>query len=89
MPFDEKAIGGHATVERAGGDAVEIGDVAARDGAETIDIEVGVFGFERVESPLDETNAAAKGVLALESLSWRPIRRSRWEGRTAAMWEWR
>ena len=65
MPFDKEAIGGHAAMEWAGGDAVEIGNVASRDGAETIDIEVRVFGFERVEGPLDETNAAAKGVLAL------------------------
>jgi hypothetical protein len=68
VPFGEETIGGHAAVERAGGDAVEIGDIAAGDGAETIDVEVGVFGFERVEGPLDETKAAAKGVFALREL---------------------
>ena len=65
MPFDEEAIGGHAAVERAGGDAIEIGDVAAADGAETIDVKMSVFCFERIEGPLDETNAAAECVFAL------------------------
>ena len=66
MPLDEEAIGGHAAMKRAGGDAIEIGDVAAADGAETVDVEVGVFGFEGIEGPLDETNAATEGVFALE-----------------------
>jgi len=66
MPFDQKAIGGDAAVERAGGDAVETGDVAAADGAETIEIEMGVFGFEGIESPFDKTDAAAESVFALE-----------------------
>ena len=47
MPFDEETVGGQAAMQRAGGDAVEIGDVAAGDGAETIEIEMSVFGFER------------------------------------------
>jgi len=65
MPFDEEAVRGHAAMERAGGDAVEVGNVAARDGAESVEIEVGVFGFERVEGPLDEADVAPKGVFAL------------------------
>jgi|SRR5271169_4045353 len=68
MPFDEEAIGGHAAMERAGGDAVKIGDVMAADGAETIEIKVRVLGFERVESPLDKTDATSEGVFALEEL---------------------
>ena len=66
MPFDEEAIGGDAAVKRAGGDAVEIGNVAAADGAEAIDIEMSVFGFKRVEGPFDQANAAAESVFALE-----------------------
>ena len=66
MPFDEEAVRGHATVEGTGGDAIEIGDVAAADGAEAIDIEMGIFGFEGIEGPLDETNAAAECVFALK-----------------------
>lgn len=66
VPFDEEAIGGKAAVERAGGDAVEIGDVAAADGAETIEIEMSVFGFEGIEGPFDEADVATEGVFALE-----------------------
>jgi hypothetical protein len=66
MPFDEETVRGHAAVERAGGDAVEIGDVTAADGAETIDIEMSIFCFEGIEGPLNETNAAPEGVFTLE-----------------------
>jgi len=66
MPFDQETVGGHAAMEGAGGDAVEIGDVTARNGAKTVEVEMGVFCFEWIESPFDETNAAAEGVLALE-----------------------
>ena len=68
MPFREETIGGNAAVERAGGNAVEIGDVAAADGAETVEVEMRVFGFEGIEGPFDETDAAADGVFALEKL---------------------
>jgi len=53
MPFDEEAVGWHAAMQRAGGDPVKIGNVAAGDGAEAIEIEVSVFCFERVEGPFD------------------------------------
>jgi hypothetical protein len=66
MPFNEEAVGGKAAVERAGGDAVEIGDVTAGDGAEAIEIEVGVFCFEGIEGPFDEADVATEGVFALE-----------------------
>lgn len=66
MPFRKEAIGGEAAVEWAGGDAVETRDVAAGDGAETIEIEMSVFDFQGIESPFDETDAAAEGVFALE-----------------------
>ena len=65
MPFDEEAVGGHAAMERAGGDAVKIGNVAAGEGAQTIEVEVGIFGFERIKGPFDETNAASEGVFTL------------------------
>lgn len=68
MPLDEETIGGDTAVERAGSDAVEIGEVVAGDGAETVDVEVCVFGFERIEGPLDEANAAEKSVFALKEL---------------------
>jgi hypothetical protein len=68
MPLGEKAIGGQAAMERAGGDAVEIGDVIATDGAEPIEIEMSVLGFERIKSPFDEANAATEGVFALKEL---------------------
>ena len=66
MPFDEETIGGHAAVKRTGGDAVEIGDVSAGEGAETIEIKVSVFGFDGVESPFNETDAATECVFALK-----------------------
>jgi hypothetical protein len=68
VPFDEEAIRGHVAMERAGGDAVEIRDVFAGDGAETIDVEVGVFGFEGIEGPFDEADVAAKSVFTLKKL---------------------
>jgi hypothetical protein len=66
MPFGEEAIGGKAAVKRAGGDAVETGDVAAGNGAEAIEIEMSVLNFKGIESPFDETDAAAEGVIPLE-----------------------
>ena len=66
LPVNEQTIGGQAAMEGAGGDTIKIGNVAAGDGAETIEIEMGVASFERVESPLDVTNAAMEGFFALE-----------------------
>jgi hypothetical protein len=66
MPLGEETIGGEAAVERAGGDAVEVRDVAAADGPEAIEIEMRVFCFERIEGPFDETDVAAEGVIALK-----------------------
>ena len=63
LPLGEEAIGGQAAMEWAGGDAVEIGNVTAGDGAETIEIEMGVASFEGIEGPLDETNVATRGLL--------------------------
>lgn len=68
VPFDEEAVGRHVAMERAGSDAVEIGNVFAGDGAEAIDVEVGVFGFERIEGPFDETDVAAESIFALKKL---------------------
>ena len=68
MPFDEEAIGGQAAVQWARGDAIEVWNVAAADGAEAVDVEVSVFCFEGIEGPFDEANAAAESVLALEEL---------------------
>jgi len=65
MPFDEKTVSGHASVKRTGGDAVEIGDVTAGDGAKAVDVEVRVLCFERVEGPLDEMDTSTKGVFPL------------------------
>ena len=52
-------------MKRAGGDAVKIRNVAAGDAAQTIEIEMSIFCFERIESPFDETNVAAKSVFTL------------------------
>jgi len=66
LPFGEETVGGQVVVERAGGDAIEIGDVGANDGAESIEVEVRVADFEGIEGPLDETDAAGEGFFALE-----------------------
>ncbi len=66
MPFSEKAVGGNAAMERAGGNAVEIGNVFAGESAETIEIEMGVAGFEGVEGPFDKADVAPEGFFALE-----------------------
>jgi len=55
-------------MKRAAGDAVEIRNVAAGNGAEPVDVEVRVLGFERIESPLDQSNIAAERVVALREL---------------------
>ena len=68
MPFDEQAVGGQAAVQWARGDAIEVCNVAAADGAEAVDVEVSVFCFERIEGPFDEANAAAESVFALKEL---------------------
>ena len=66
VPFDKETIGGEATVEGAAGDTVEIGNEMAGDGAESVEIEMGVASLERVEGPFDETNAARERFVALE-----------------------
>ena len=67
-PLGDAAVGGEAGVEFARGIAVLIEDVAADDGAEAFDVEVGVLGFEGVEGPLDEVDAGGEGEFALAEL---------------------
>ena len=67
-PFGDAAIGRQAAVQRAGGDAVLIADVAAHDRAQPLDVEIGVLEFERIEGPLDQFDAARERVLALAQL---------------------
>ena len=66
VPFDEKAIGGQATMERAGGNPVKIGDVTAGNGAKAIYVEMCVLGFEWVEGPLDEAEATPESIVPLK-----------------------
>ena len=67
-PFGDAAIGGQAAVQRAAGGPVLIGDVAANDGAQPLHIEKRVLDFERIESPLDQIDAARQRVVALRQL---------------------
>lgn len=55
-------------MKRAIGNAVAIGEIDAGDGSEAIEIEMGIFQFERIESPLDKMNAIAESILALSEL---------------------
>src|SRR5215469_5633792 len=66
MPLGEKAVGRQVAVKRARSDAIEIRDVNAHDSAESIEIEMRVADFERVEGPFDEADVAREGFLALE-----------------------
>lgn len=65
VPLHKETVGRHAAMQRAGRDSIEIRNVMTGDGAETIDVEVGVFGFERIEGPLNEANVTAESVIAL------------------------
>src|SRR5271165_5490499 len=66
MPFGNEPVGGQSRVQRTIGDAVEIRDVTAADGAETIEIEMGIAQFEGIEGPFNERDAVREGVLALK-----------------------
>ena len=66
LPVDKESIGGQAAVERAGGDSIEVRNKAARDGAEAVEIEMSVAGFEGIEGPFDVTDAAMEGFVALK-----------------------
>src|SRR5262249_712966 len=67
-PFGRTAIGGEAAVEKAGSGSVLVGDIAANNSAEPLDIEVGILQLERIEGPFNQRHAALHGVLALEQL---------------------
>jgi len=66
VPLRKQAVGRQAPMERAAGDAIEIGDVGADDGAQAIEIEMRVAGFQRVEGPFDEADIAGECFFALE-----------------------
>ncbi len=66
LPVNQQAISGQAAVQRAGGHAVEIGIECARDGAQAIEIEMGVAGLQRIEGPFNMANAAMQRFVALE-----------------------
>ena len=66
MPFGHQAVGRQRAVQRAGGYAVKIRQKFAADGTETIEIEVGIAKFERIEGPTDDANIAAEGLFPLE-----------------------
>jgi hypothetical protein len=65
VPLHKKTVGRQATMKGAGRSSIEIRNVMTGDGAETIDVEVGVFGFEGIESPFNEANVVAESVFAL------------------------
>ena len=65
-PFWDETVRGNARMQWARRNPVAIGNVAADDHAEARDVEVAVFGFERIECPFDEREAAIERVLALE-----------------------
>src|SRR5260370_161800 len=65
MPFSDAAVSGETGLKVAGGDAVLIGHKTAYDGAQTLDVEIGVLDIERIEGPLDQIDAAGERRLAL------------------------
>lgn len=68
MPFGDQAIGRQARMQRTGGNAVRVGEIAARDGPEAHEVKVSVLGDQGIESPLDQLDAARQCVFALKSL---------------------
>src|SRR3984957_224326 len=66
MPFGQQAIGSQTAMQRAAGDAVEIRQICSGNGPESIEIEVGIAKFERIESPADEANIPAECFVSLE-----------------------
>src|ERR1700722_11169951 len=66
MPFGQQPIGSQTTMQRAAGDPVEIRQVGSGNGAEAIEIEVGIAKFERIESPADKANIPAERFVSLK-----------------------
>ena len=66
MPFRDEAVRGKRTVQRTGGNSVDVWQITPRNCSQPHEIEVGVLGYQRIESPLDEADAARQGVFPLE-----------------------
>src|SRR5580765_6452514 len=68
MPFGNQAVRGQRSVEGTGRDSVSVGDVSPSDGPEAHEIEIGILGYQRIESPLDEIDASCQCVCSLIEL---------------------
>ncbi len=72
VPFGQETISGQAAMKRTGGDAVKIRQIFPADGAEAIQIEIGVANFERIKGPADGAETAAQGFFALKKFQHSP-----------------
>ena len=57
-PFGNQAIGGQTSLQGRRGDAILVDVVAAGDGSQLFDVEIGVLDFQRIEGPLDQLESA-------------------------------
>ncbi len=71
-PFRDEPVGRQAGVERAFCNAVAIGNVSARDRAESHKIKMRVLQIERIERPFDEIDATLQRILALKKFQAAP-----------------
>ena len=55
-------------MQRTGGDAIQVWQVASADCAQPIEIEMGVAHFERIEGPFNQTNIATERFVTLKEL---------------------
>ena len=61
-------VGGQTALQRRRGNSVLVHAVAARDGAQLLDIKIRVLDFQRIKRPLDQLEATGKRVVTLEKL---------------------
>ena len=65
VPFRDAAIGGKPAVQMTAGSSVLIQHVSPDDRSKALDVKERVLQFERIERPLNESDAAAHRFLAL------------------------
>jgi hypothetical protein len=59
-------------MQRTRGDSVGIRQIPARYSAQAHEIEIGIFGYERIERPFDEADSARQGLFSLKQFQEPP-----------------
>jgi hypothetical protein len=69
LPFYEQSVGGNSRAEAESGvRPVKVAEIDSAEGTEAVEIEVGVFGLERVECPGDLPVSKTQGSVPLGEL---------------------